>query len=561
MYLALYRKYKPKKFQNLIGHDVIIKTLKNAIKHQKIHHCYLFSGDKGVGKTTLAKILAKSINCSHFAKNEDCCDEYDREYCPNCALIDKKKNLDIIEIDGASYSGVDEIRELKDKLFYKPNFLKYKIYIIDEIHVLSPNAFNALLKVLEDPPSSVIFIFITSEFNKVPKNFFSRTQYFYLNNISQENIQKKLKSIAEEEKIIISDQTLSKISFYANGSLREPLNLLDQANSYTEGRITDKDIEDILNILSEEQIKTLFSYLFQKEILQLITFLQSILLPKVNLVNFLNDVINFFQKLVIDFSKNNSSNFSFFDSLDFEQKEKILDKLLKLQNDLLLSKEKKNLLIVNFIHIHRILHKENIINSSLNEENKNTNTETNVSKNNFVEDTIDYDTKTTFREEFLSNIINILKSNDESSKNFLQKGWAKLKNYPNSELSEIARILFNSKLLLINDNKEILLSCRDKNEYKRFLNSETRTKIKNIFNAKKNLISEYIVVLEDDWDKILEPVYLKFSQTKNPKDLDLSHFQTDFYEQNSVLNIIQKESQFIKLAKQIFVKDKIEIFY
>ena len=174
-YIALYRKYRPQNFYDMMGQYVVIQTLKNAIKYKKIHHCYLLSGNKGIGKTTLANIFVKNINCL-TPKNEDCCNN-----CVACVSINQKNSLDIIEIDGASYNGVDEIRELHNKACYKPNLLKYKVYIIDEVHVLSNNAFNALLKLLEDPPSNIIFILITSELRKIPKTTSSSNKTTLLN--------------------------------------------------------------------------------------------------------------------------------------------------------------------------------------------------------------------------------------------------------------------------------------------------------------------------------------------------------------------------------------------
>ncbi|PQP78921.1 DNA polymerase III, subunit gamma and tau, partial [Candidatus Phytoplasma phoenicium] len=200
---------------------------------------------------------AKTINCSDL-NNEDCCN-----LCETCSLINQKKVLDIIEIDGASYSGVDEIRELKNKAEYKAYYLKYKIYIIDEIHALSINAFNALLKILEEPPKNVIFILITSELSKVPKTIFSRAQHFHLTHILVEDIEKQLEIVSTEEKILISKTALKKIAFYANGSLRDALNLLDKINSFKNNLIEISDVENVLGTISQENIEKLFKYLFQ----------------------------------------------------------------------------------------------------------------------------------------------------------------------------------------------------------------------------------------------------------------------------------------------------------
>ncbi|MDV3168113.1 MAG: DNA polymerase III subunit gamma/tau [Candidatus Phytoplasma stylosanthis] len=572
-YIALYRKYRPQKFQDFVGQSIVVRTLKNAIKYKKINHCYLFSGDKGVGKSTLAKIFAKSINCHHFLEKEDCCKKNDDNYCRICADIDQGKILDIIEIDGASHSSIYEIKDLKDKLSYKPNFLKYKIYIIDEIHVLTANAFNALLKIAEEPPDHVILIFITSELNKIPKSFISRTQYFYLNYISDEDIKYKLRSISEHENIQISEKTLEKISFYSYGSLRDSLNLLDQLHSYNiEKKIHEQDIYEILNIVPEEKIKELFYHLFQKDISHLISFLEDILTPKINLVNFCNDVISFFQKIVIDDFKESHLKSSFLDKFNPLEKEQILDQLLKLQNYLSSTKQKKNLLFFSFIQINEILKtKKYLPNHSISQKYKfvgssfdmnKSNNQKNIPlvnnlENNFSAVNFSKEKKTTFKKDFLLNIVNILMFSNDKKKDFLQKGWKILKNYHNPDLRNLARLLFNSKLLLINNNKEILLSCKSEIEYRQFLINSNRIKIKNILNTKYPLINEYYVILEKDWTEIIEPVYLKFLQTKNQTDLNLDHFQTDFYEKNSVLSIEKNFSANLKLALDIFDYKKI----
>ncbi|WP_323847827.1 MAG: DNA polymerase III subunit gamma/tau [Phytoplasma sp.] len=571
-YIALYRKYRPKNFQNIVSQKIIIQTLKNAIKYQKIHHCYLFSGSKGVGKTTLAKVFTKAINCAYFLEKEDCCvNDNNENCCEFCSSIDQKQTLDFIEIDGASYSGVDDIRELKDKLFYKSNFLKYKVYIIDEVHVLSSNAFNALLKVLEEPSSNVIFILVTSEYHKIPENFFSRTQYFYLNNISSEDIQNKLKSIAQIENISISNEALYKISLYSKGSLRDALNLLDQVSSYKNNVIEEKDVLEILGIVSEEDIKKLFQFLFQNNMKNLISFLEQILSSDINYVLFLIDFVDFFHKQIIHCFKHNDDSFVFLSNLNYQTREKILQKLFELQNNLTLSQYKKNLLIIGFIQINNFLFAK-IKGETINNLNENkiifSGTQSNgkLEQKRFVENqssaviaNMKENNVTTLKKAILLNIKNILLYHDIAAKDFICKGWKKLENYPIPKLSNIARLLYNSQVLMINSNKEILLSCRDEIEYRQLLKNDVRTKIKQILNTKKQLIKEYFVILHNDWEDIVKPVYLKFVKTNNKEDLDLSLFKTDFYERNSSLNIEQNQLTIVKLARYLFASDNLEI--
>ncbi|MDV3170419.1 MAG: DNA polymerase III subunit gamma/tau, partial [Candidatus Phytoplasma australasiaticum] len=273
-YLSLYRKYRPQNFQNIIGQDIIVQTLKNAIKYCRINHCYLFSGDKGVGKTTLAKNLAKTINCLDNS-GLDCCN-----LCKSCMSINQKNNLDLIEIDGASYNGVDEIRELQDTSKYKPILGKYKIYIIDEVHVLSYNAFNALLKLLEDPPVKIIFILITSEFDKIPKTIISRAQHFGLKHITVEAIRKQLEVISIQEHMDIDIDALYQIAISSKGSMRDALNRLEQVSTYYyNSHISVEEVSKILGLVSKFQMKKLIDYILYGNVVTMIDFLDNLLQP------------------------------------------------------------------------------------------------------------------------------------------------------------------------------------------------------------------------------------------------------------------------------------------
>ncbi|WP_153369043.1 DNA polymerase III subunit gamma/tau [Candidatus Phytoplasma sacchari] len=571
-YITLYRKYRPQNFYDIVGQSVIIRTLKNAIKYQKIHHCYLFSGDKGVGKTTLAKILVKSINCFSF-KKEDCCNE-----CESCLIINNKKSLDIVEIDGASYNGVDEIRELKNKAQYRPTLLRYKIYIIDEVHVLSHNAFNALLKLLEDPPANIIFILITSELRKIPKTIISRTQHFHLQNISKKDIQKKLSFIINQENILIDEKALEMISFYANGSLRDALNLLDQINSFKIGTLIKiRDVEEILGVVSNEKIEKLSDYLFNKKSDEIIFFLEELFkFDCINFSLFISDLIDFFQKKMIDFFKENDDKQNLFYYLSHEQKENFFEVLFKLQQNLIHSKQKKNLIIITFLKINRFFLNDNIfkkddyyVNLSKNKNGFNNNVEFEknkiINEENIKEDFKDNLKKIKIKKKekmengFVKYLKKIFLNSDEITKDIIMKGWIKLKNFPNKDLAIAASFLYKTNLLMISHNKEMLLSCCCEKDYKRLLASSIRNKIKLILNSKKELIKEYFVILKKDWEEKLYPIYIKFKQTGNIRDLDFSNFDPIFYEQNSVLNIEQNQKIIIKLAREFFGFDKVEI--
>lgn len=258
-YQTLYRKYRPNSFELVYGQDTIVKTLKNIIKNKKLSHAYLFTGPRGTGKTSSAKLFAKAINCLNN-KSGDACNE-----CENCKSFNENSNPDIIEIDAASNNGVDEIREIKNKVNLVPAMSKYKVYIIDEVHMLSIGAFNALLKTLEEPPEYVIFILATTEPQKIPATIVSRCQRFDFKSISSNKMKECLENIVEKEKIDIDDSALQEIIDNSNGGMRDAIGLLDQASAFCEDTITATDIEELSGNISELEIRTILVDIIKKE--------------------------------------------------------------------------------------------------------------------------------------------------------------------------------------------------------------------------------------------------------------------------------------------------------
>ncbi|MCR5647274.1 MAG: DNA polymerase III subunit gamma/tau [Acholeplasmatales bacterium] len=301
-YVALYRAYRPQKFSEVVGQEHIIKTLQNAIKLNKVAHAYLFCGPRGTGKTTLAKIMAKAMNCENGPTIEPCCE------CDVCKGIAKGVISDVVEIDAASNNGVEDVRAIRDTVKFLPSVGKYKVYIIDEVHMLSQAAFNALLKTLEEPPAHVIFILATTEPYKLPKTILSRCQRFDFSSISLEDTLKRLKIVAEEENIKISEEALHQIAISAEGGMRDALSIFDQCISYSVSE--EISLDDVLAIsgnISYIKMIDLLNKCANNESASCITLLDNIIkegkeVPRIvnDLILFLRDVLMYKNNAVLD---------------------------------------------------------------------------------------------------------------------------------------------------------------------------------------------------------------------------------------------------------------------
>lgn len=245
-YIIIARKYRPKNFDEIIGQEHITRTLKNAIRNERIAHAYLFSGPRGIGKTTTARVLSKSLNCEKGPTETPC------NSCSNCIEIDESRNIDVLEIDGASNRGIDEIRTLQENIRYAPTKGKHKIYIIDEVHMLTSEAFNALLKTLEEPPKHVIFIFATTQPHKLPTTVLSRCQRFNFRRLTVSEIDEKLKNIAKKENINIEEDARIMIARQADGSLRDGESMLDQLFTYTDTKISKDEVRKMFGFVEED---------------------------------------------------------------------------------------------------------------------------------------------------------------------------------------------------------------------------------------------------------------------------------------------------------------------
>ena len=301
IYQALYRKYRPKTFDDVCGQEIITTTLKNAIQYNKLTHAYLFIGPRGTGKTSVAKIFAKTINCESINNGVSC------EKCDICKMSNNNENVDIIEMDAASNNGVDEVREIKNHVTFMPTFSKYKIYIIDEVHMLSAGAFNALLKTLEEPPKHVIFILATTEPQKVPLTIISRCQCFEFKSIPNNLIEERIKYICNEEKIKITEEAVKQIGEDSNGGLRDAVGLLDQLNSYTNGNI---NLDDVLKINGRVNINTfneIFNNIYDNNIEELFNISDKFNFEGKDYVLICEDLIKYLKNSLIEYQINNEN--------------------------------------------------------------------------------------------------------------------------------------------------------------------------------------------------------------------------------------------------------------
>ena len=262
-------KYRPSKFSELIGQDLMAKTIQNAIQMKRVANAYLLTGVRGVGKTTTARIIAKSLNCTSIDENNEEFQESCGE-CENCLAISESRSVDVFEMDAASRTGISDIRELIEGVQYAPVSSKYKIYIIDEVHMLSTAAFNGLLKTLEEPPAHVKFIFATTEVRKIPTTILSRCQRYDLKRVEPPELIIFLTEICNKEGVNIEDGALKIISRAADGSVRDGLSILDQSISYTQGNISEKDIKEMIGLNDPTEILDLLSFLISGETLKAI---------------------------------------------------------------------------------------------------------------------------------------------------------------------------------------------------------------------------------------------------------------------------------------------------
>ena len=520
-YQTLYRKYRPKTFSLVYGQDTIVKTLKNIIKNNKLSHAYLFTGPRGTGKTSSAKLFAKAINCVNN-QDGDACNE-----CENCKSFNNNSNPDIIEIDAASNNGVDEIREIRNKVNLVPSFSKYKVYIIDEVHMLSIGAFNALLKTLEEPPEYVIFILATTEPQKLPTTVVSRCQRFDFKNISQENMKKCLENIIKNENINITDEALDEIIDNSNGGMRDAIGMLDQAFAFCEDKITLDDIQELSGTISNLEITDFFDTLIDikydeviKKIKKWHDIGKDFYLITQKLINYLRTGILYKKKII--FENISSKDKNNFDKISEPKLYLMMDDLLDMLSKLQFNYQKE---LTFEVEMFKLMDKINVSRGTLQKNNENHDTDVpretlkkiNKEKNIDVpRETLEEDKPNDELEQKIDElknvrINNILMKSSREKLQFINESWDDLNEYLTEEkYKKCAGVLLEGKPVAASDNGIIVTLP---------LNTLVLN-VENNYDLSKELLSNVlnsmykIVYISNEYWKSIRPKYVELVKNK-----------------------------------------------
>lgn len=543
-YTALYRKYRPINFSSIVGQDVIVDILKNSIINNKVSHAYLFTGPRGTGKTSTAKILAHAVNCLNFTN--DICGE-----CSICKSLDLNDN-DIVEIDAASNNGVDEIRSLRDNVNLMPAFCKYKIYIIDEVHMLSTGAFNALLKTLEEPPSHVIFILATTEPNKIPLTILSRCQRFDFNKINMNDLVSRLKYIVNEEGRVVSDNILEQIAKISDGGLRDAINLLDQVLSLPDENINIDAVEKLSGKISTQSVYDLFSYIINNDLVSILNFSTYMFDNGKNYKDLADSMLSFLRDISI-----NTEVPNYFDKSYSELLSKItisfnnLIKMSSIINELL--KELKNsnnqkmlfeIYVFQMCNILNCVDKVEVINTSMNNKK-------NVNIKNDKNENINIETKQNLIDSDLKDIRinNVFAGANKEILNSVNSKYYLINDYISNKKYNMVSILLSSGRIVVASDKYLLFSFENKSDVLKFdsIYKQIEQFLKKIYDESYKIVA----VSDKEWEE-MKNNYINNIKNKisyvfiEENDVKLEMSENSNALENSALNIFGEDTISVK---------------
>ena len=537
-YVALYRAYRPKTFHDVIGQEAVIQTLQNALKFNQTSHAYLFSGPRGTGKTSIAKIFAKAINC--FQEDQEVYD-----HCEMYHPLKASDMTDIIELDAASNNGVDEIRDIRDKVKFMPSIGKYKVYIIDEVHMLTTGAFNALLKTLEEPPQHVIFILATTEIHKIPQTILSRCQRFDFTLVSTDKIIKKIDEIASKEAIKISKEATKAIAILGGGSVRDSISLLDQVRAYAAAEITEEIVYQVTGAVSSKDLQELLQAIVNKEAAEALNIIKKQMYQGKEVSRILADLTEALSQILKEKATKQKGFYESISSyIPFEKLYHYLDVINALSYDIKYTTQKETYLELAVV---KMIEHQAITNIDVSSEIQTLRLEIQKLKDHNQTQVMsqpDAPIKEEKRSEpqvgreplvTIVDVERILHQSDKQKKESLLAAWHKLEQFdePGKELS--AHLLFEGELEAVSE-KEMLLVYDDVATATQMYDQDIKNDVLEILNSKSKVIENYAVILKSDWLSIkAEYVTLWKQGHTEPKltnrDLQLykksNHIKTD----------------------------------